>query len=534
MMLEEIRTEVLIIGSGGAGLRAAVAAAQAGRKTLVVSKASAGRGTSTLISYGVLTGHAEGYGPGRHGEQTLAAGRGINQSDLVEALVAEAPDRLQELLAWGLPADVHQGYLVSQGRPLALGAGLINCLLTKAGQAKVEFLAGLQVARIAPHGSGISVYAWHEGRRRWLLIRAAGVVLASGGLGGLYLRHDNPGRMLGEGYALALEAGAALQDLEFVQFFPLLLAEPGRPKIVISSPLEHLGRLVNDQGQDILAKHGINERPAAEKARDKLSQALHQEIEVEGRTVFLDLRRADRKAWAEHPFSAPLMELLLDRCQGRERPLKVAPTAHFFMGGVSIDPFCRTGVPGLLASGEAAGGLHGANRLGGNALTETVVFGARAGETAAAWARENPLAGTGPEPEAPSFPDLSEASRPETGSSSAAIMDRLKRTMWRQAGVVRDREGLEEASARVAGLRNDLEELFRAGRAGPRDRILELRGALDTAGLIIAAALRREESRGAHFRSDFPAQDDNRFLGRWKVRLDENGRPKWWFEGIRG
>jgi len=530
-MLEEIRTEVLVIGSGGAGLRAALAAAQAGRKTLVVSKASAGRGTSTLISYGVLTGHEEGYGPARHREETLAAGRGINQAGLVEALVAEAPERLKELLAWGLTADVYQGYLVSRGRPLALGAGLVGCLLAQAREAGVGFKAGLQVARLLPRGPGLSVLAWQEGRQAWLLIRAAAVVLASGGLGGLYLRHDNPGRILGEGYALALEAGATLQDMEFVQFYPLLLAEPGRPRIVISSPLDHLGRLVNQRGQDILEKYGLTERPAAEKARDRLSQALHQEIEIEGGKVYLDLRRADRKAWLDHPFSAPFLELLLDRCQGRERPLLVAPAVHFFMGGVSIDTDGRTGVPGLLACGEAAGGLHGANRLGGNALTETIVFGARAGAAAAAWAGENPLAGTGSSREAET---LLAGLGPASGEDgpARALLGRLKRTMWDRAGIVRSREGLEEATARVTGLEAELEELAAAGRAGPGEKVLELRGALETAGLIIAAALRREESRGAHFRSDFPAQDDRRFLGRWKVRLDDRGQQKWWFEKI--
>ena len=386
--MEHLSCDVLVIGSGAAGLRAAISAQEMGMEVCVVSKGSPGKSTCTWFSGGVMAGTPIGTKPDAHLERTLQAGRGINQRELVEVLVAEAPQRLEELISWGLHGEFQNGYLYAHGRPPALGEEIIRCLLQRNKAAGTHFLGNLLVADLVMEEgfAGISAYAQHSGA--WFALTAKALVLASGGAAALYFRHDNPSRMLGDGYRLALEAGATLQDLEFVQFYPLALAEPGQPPLVIPPRLADCGRLVNNREEEILEKYGIEERPAAERARDRLSQALFREIYRNGHEVWLDLRQLPEDQWQIDPFAAAIGPILGERYGAVHRPVRVAPVAHHVMGGVRIDASGATSVPGLFAAGEIAGGLHGANRMGGNALSETLVFGARAGSAAAAWAKQ--------------------------------------------------------------------------------------------------------------------------------------------------
>lgn len=385
--MEHRSCDVLVVGSGAAGLRAAIAAREAGVEVLVVSKAGPGKATCTWLSGGVMAGTPPGDKPDEHLERTLKAGRGLNQRELVQVLVTEAPHRLQELLAWGIRAAYVNGYLFAQGHPPALGEEIIGCLLQRSKALGVRFLGNLLVADLVmgEGASGVSAFAQQAGT--WLGLTANALVLATGGAAALYRRHDNPPRMLGNGFRLALEAGATLQDLEFVQFYPLALAESGLSPLVIPPRLADCGRLTNSCGEEVLEKYGIAERPAAERARDRLSQALFREIHQHGHDVWLDLRGLRDDQWRIDPFAAAIRPILGERYGASHRPVRVAPAAHHVMGGVRIDAACATSVPGLFAAGETAGGLHGANRMGGNALSETLVFGARAGISAAAYAK---------------------------------------------------------------------------------------------------------------------------------------------------
>lgn len=531
LSMEKFQTDVLVVGAGAAGLRAALEAATHGAKVLVICKGAPGGGTSTVMSGGVLRGSSQGGDPGSHLLETLKAGRGLNSLALVEILVQESPARLQELLDWGLPGETRGGFLFAKGAAPAWGRPIVECLRAKAQQAGVSFLGSSLLARICHQEEGLGALVYGKKHGKWLGLTCGSLILATGGAAALYARHDNPQSMLGEGHFMALEAGAELQDMEFVQFYPLGLAEPGVPSLLIPPRLADKGLLKNGSGEDILEKYEIRERPAAERARDKLSKAIFSELR-EAREVWLDLRQVDKSQWMEDPLSASCVDLLGERLGGFRRPLRVAPMAHFLMGGISIDAQGATNLPGLFAAGEAAGGLHGANRLGGNALAETLVFGARAGRAAALWAGKNKKR-----------QDLGHLLEKALGSlfswssaSSASLpregLERLRQCMWEKGGILRSRQSLQEALALLRQIDSELK--FPANSSEPLElaRTLEFRMGIGTGILILEAALRREESRGAHFREDFPQQDDGNWLGHLKIKRDLQGFYDWSFQPV--
>jgi succinate dehydrogenase/fumarate reductase flavoprotein subunit len=523
--------DVIILGTGAAGLRAAIAAREAGRSVCVVSKGQPGKSTCTGFSAGVMAGSATSTASSTHRERTLTAGRGLNAPELVEILVAEAPLRLRELMDWGLQADFLDGYLYARGRAPVLGAEIVRCLLTRNQALGTRFWGGLLVTDLLVQAGSAGVCAYDKSQDKWVALTAKAVILATGGAAGLYLRTDNPRRILGDGYRLALEAGALLQDMEFVQFYPLCISEPGTTPLVIPPRLADRGRLTNVDNEDILEKYGITERPAGERARDRLSQALFKEIYRHGKDVRLDLRDLSAEAWQVDPFAAALKGLLSERYGAAKRPVRIAPAAHHSMGGVRTDVAGATSLPGLYAAGEAAGGLHGANRMGGNALSETLVFGARAGGAAAARA-----AGSADGDRQLLLKALAERSRkwlrgPRIG---AELKERLRRIMWEDAGIIRHEKGL----SRALGAVKDIQEQASGSSSSLNGKelcdLIELRSAASVATVICEAALRRRESRGAHFREDFPDQSDAEWQGHLQVRLGSDGKTVWQFEAISG
>ena len=308
--MEQVSFDVIVIGSGAAGLRAALSAREAGLSVCVVSKGNPGKSTCTAFSAGVMAGSASGDQRDTHLQRTLTAGRGLNARELVGILVAEAPLRLNELIRWGIHADYRDGYLYAKGRPPALGMEIVRCLLRRNEALGTRFLGNLLVTDVRV-GNGIAgVSAHQKSSGDWLALTAKAVVIATGGASALFLRSDNPRGMLGDGYRLTLEAGGVLEDMEFVQFFPLCLSEPGLTPLVIPPKLADLGRLFNDEGENILEKYGIEERPAGERARDRLSQALFKEIYRGRQNVWLDLRDLSEEEWRVDPFAASMKGLL--------------------------------------------------------------------------------------------------------------------------------------------------------------------------------------------------------------------------------
>ncbi|SPF40514.1 putative L-aspartate oxidase [Syntrophobacter sp. SbD1] len=512
--MECISCEVLVVGSGAAGLRAAISAREAGLDVVVLSKGSPGKSTCTGFSGGVIAGGRLSDASETHLERTLRTGRGINRLELAEILSDEAPARLDELFRWGIKAELRKGYLFAQGRAPVLGMEIIRCLLRRNLELGTRFSGKITAAGLVmENGSGGLIGLNSSGE--WLAFTAAAVVLATGGAASLYLLNDNPGRMLGEGSRLALDAGATLQDMEFVQYYPLCLAEPGHAPLVMPPRLADKGLLVNGSGEDILQKYGIEERPAAEFARDRLSQALFREIYRNGQEVLLDLRAVSEKIWQKDPFSASMRHILEERYGALQRPLRVAPAAHHTMGGVSIDGGGATSVPGLFAAGEVAGGLHGANRMGGNALSETLVFGARAGRSASDWAK-----GTG---ERKPILDQLEELRQEwccLRLTEPGLLKKLQRVMWENGGILRDGTGLSLAQTQVLEIAASIRDF--PGEAGQADAI-ELLSATRVAWIILKAAQKRIETRGSHFREDYPDQNDLEWRGHLLVHTTPKG-----------
>jgi succinate dehydrogenase/fumarate reductase flavoprotein subunit len=527
--LEHFDCDVLVIGSGAAGLRAAIAARTMGCNVAVISKGSPGKGTCTILSGGVFAATAPGEPFETHLNQTLKAGRGINQLELVDTLVEEGPLRLQELVKWGLKGRFHRGNLISEGRPFIWGEEIINCLAQQARRMGVRFLSGILVADLKSQPEKSVVLAYRTAMNRWLAISAKAVVLATGGAGGLYYRHDNPKRMLGDGYGLALAAGAVLQDMEFVQFYPLGLAEPGLPPFLIPPKLADCGRLTNDNNEEIHAKYNITERPAGINARDRLAQALYTEIYRHDNRVWLDLRDVSDSQWAAEPFSASTHHILGERYGAKHRLVRVAPLAHHVMGGVCIDAQGATSVAGLFAAGEVTGGLHGANRRGGNALTETVVFGFRAGQAAGQWANNAFEGRFELTPEDIREPAIGSAVN-DVKPATTRLLAGLRKTLWDEGGILRNGPGLIRAAEVVAAIKTEAAELPITDDPRQLARILELRFAAQAAELILQAALRREESRGAHFREDYPTQDDQNWGGHLQIRLAAEGKINYRYE----
>ena len=529
--MEHWSCDVLVVGSGAAGLRAAISAREKGLEVCVISKRKTGKGTSTILSGGVFAGVPEGASPDSHLKRTLQAGRGINQRELVEILATEAPMRLRELVEWGINAEFKNGYLCSNGRAFVWGEEIVRCLVGKNKTLGVQLMGEVLVTDLKMRHGAAGVVAHWAPSGKWLAISAKAVILATGGAAALYLRHDNPKSMLGDGYILALNAGATLQDMEFVQFYPLGLAESGLPRFLISPRLADSGRLLNSHGEEILKKYEIHERAPMMQARDQLSQALFTEIHRNGEEIWLDLRGVAEEVWSADPISASTRDILRKRYGLTHRVVRVAPMAHHVMGGICVDSQGATSVPGLFAAGEVTGGLHGANRMGGNALTETVVFGARAGEAAAAWAK-----GRGKSEVDEPFGDLEqpllEQQQDRAESNPAQFIERLRQILWEHGGILRNLRGLTRALDEVNEIQEEALKLSIGGEPRQVVRALELRSGAQTAGLILEAALKRQESRGAHFREDFPDQDDERWRGHLQVRLSPQGEHIWGFQPI--
>lgn len=511
-MTLDVESDVLVIGSGGAGLRAAIEAEAQGASVAVASKAPAGLNNSTAVSGGGFRAPMGGLTIDEYIRDTLEVGKGLNDRSLVEVMAREGEERLLELRRFGVRVRVREGGVYVEGRDGAQGAGLTIPLLDYARSRGVRFLENVIVTRLLIDDDRIVGAVGYEARGdRPIIFSSGAVVLATGGAGALYKRTDCPIRTTGDGYSLAFDAGALLRDMEFVQFYPIALAEEGAPPYLIGGYLTEEGRIINSLGEDIPMKHGVKARPLALKSRDLLSRAVMIEI-LEGRgvegAVLLDAREAIRRLGEEGWFSTGSYRFFVEALRADERPLRVAPVSHFCMGGVIIDEEGSTGVKGLYAAGEAVGGVHGANRHGGNALTEAIVFGARAGAAAAFHSRSVPRIAV----KHLAYPEVEryKAIRGGVGEGRepVAVMRRLRDVMWERAGIVRVERGLREALAEVEGLRG-MENGLRARSGRGMIEALEASMALRAAEMIIRSALERRESRGAHYRVDYPEEDAN-------------------------
>jgi aspartate oxidase len=487
--MEEIKTDVLVIGSGGAGLRAAISAAESGCRTLVVSKTTPVLGSATLLSDGFFGSSGLGMTCADHVRITMETGYGLNNPEMVEVFTKEAPIRLEELTRRGVPFMMDKGGM--RAPKIRLGHMSVPHVLEKWAVEAGATLMGWTTVTDLITADGLIVGCTGLSKGHQIAIHTKSIILCSGGASGLFLFHDNPMTNLGDGYALAARVGAVLKDMEFAQFYPFVTSVPGKPRILMTPPLSDGGEIVNDKEEDLIEKYDLGAfRPLGMKARDRLSRALFQEYQS-GHPVFLDLRAISEDTWQHPNAGQKLRRFLESRYRCNVSPIPIMPAAHFTMGGVEIDIDGRTSVKGLFAAGELACGLHGANRMGGNALSETLVFGARAGIAAAAWARSVSLANriTVKQP-------LDAAS---SGPTPLAIVKRLKEALWKYGGPIRTHDGLIHGIEIV-----DQIEKERPARHSMAEAALaaSIPNCLFTARSILEAALSRRESLGAHYRED--------------------------------
>jgi L-aspartate oxidase len=494
-----METDFLVIGAGVAGLRAAVEAAEGGR-VLVLTKDRLTESASEYAQGGIAVALSDDDKVELHEQDTLLAGAGLCDPEAVRILVEEGPPQIQRLIEWGVEFDKEGGRLEftregahSRNRVLhahgdSTGREIARTLFQKTRTLQnIQFRSFSAVVDLMMQDDRVrGVIAWDEKERRLTAIRARAVLLATGGLGCAFWETTNPDVATGDGVAIAYRAGADIADLEMVQFHPTALFLEGAPRFLLSEALRGEGAyLRNVHGERFMERYD----PRGELApRDVVSRAIVAELHrTQAGPVYLDLTHLD-PAFPAKRFPRIYQTCLQFGVDLAKQPVPVHPAAHYAMGGVRTDEHGRATLSGLYAAGEAAcNGVHGANRLASNSLLEGLVFGARAGAAMLEWAGE-PL-------RAPVLPE-----RGATAPLPANVVFDLRRLAWRRAGIERAGDTLQ------AGL-DELERLapiFQEGLARNSRQGFEADNLYIVIKLIASCALAREESRGAHYRSDFP------------------------------
>jgi succinate dehydrogenase/fumarate reductase flavoprotein subunit len=521
----KINTDVLVVGGGLAGLCAALEARLAGREVLLACKRKAGRSGNTLLAACNISGvfdHADD-SVHRFARDVVQGGGGISDPELVRTLAEGSSGLITFLERFGVRFLREEGKLIKKlnpGHSLArtvttaraqipvqtAGLSLMLPLLRNARESGVCIMDDLMVSDLltGPQGVRGAEALARDGRR--VYIKSRSVVLACGGGGRLFANSNNTREMTGDGLALAYRAGAELRDLEFIQFHPTMGMMP--VSVILPTTLFGDGAVLRNRAGDRFLLHEYSGGEVSV-TRDAMSRAICREV-LEGRGigsgVYLDLTGVSSGAAAGR--YRDLWELLRRRgCRPERDFLTVGIAVHFFMGGMTIDASGASTVPGLFGAGEVTGGVHGTNRLGGNALAEAVVFGRIAGKSAASHACDKRL------PDIAPLECSNALSPPGRVEELSLLRSELKSLMWKHAGVIRSGRSLE------AGIQNlqELERRLRGFNGAGGVEGLELKNMLLAAQLILLAALSRTESRGSHFRSDFSSQDET--LGRGSLRI---------------
>lgn len=524
--------DVLVIGGGGSGLRAAIEAREKGVDVIVVSKSRVGYGNNTFISKGTFAA-ATGWrdskdNPDVHMKDSIIGGRFINDWRLVKRVTQEAVGQIAFLEKCGVNFFKCQGSIRVTHAPghsyprhilgeHQTGRDFMVPLKAYARKIGVRFIERAFITRLFTSSNRIAAATGIAQDGSFLTFVANCIIITTGGFAQVYLHNNNAAGMTGDGQALAFELGIPLMDMEFVQFYPTALGALGRRLFLYEAFVFQAGAVLrNAQGDDIIAKYGLKDPMAM--TRDRLTRAIMQEI-LEGRNldggVIIDLKTVPEEKLIH------LHHLLPTVSAPDTREFIVSPTAHFCMGGIPIDENAQTKVSGLFAAGEVCAGVHGANRLGGNALSEVFAIGGIAGRRAALKAREIG------QPNLPEKEVAAEKTRLESLLSRGKwdlrdLRQDLKKEMWFKVGIIRKKRDLEVALERIGELNDNLAKIHTKDGRGLM-KYLELCNMLLLSEMVCRAALLRTESRGAHYRSDYPEEDDDRWLKNILIHKQESG-----------
>ncbi len=529
-----LETDVLIIGAGAAGMSAAIAADEDGADVLLLDRSLIGRGGATVMAQmtvAVALGEEEPDDPAAHFADTIRAGRGLCDPRLAEILCREAPDAIRQMERWRVGWARHpdgrlrQAQAPGHDRPRCVYVDFLNTgpAVSRTLRAQVQRHAPIRRVGdlcvtdiVLDSGEVIGAVGYSLVDGGAVSIAAKAVIIATGGLTRLYRRNSGSANMGGDGYALALRAGAELVDMEFVQFFPIGHLAPRLIGMdpIMWDPFRYKlgGRLLNAERREFTDAYGVPEDGRYVVTRDLATYAILKEVEA-GRGspaggAYLSFEHVAPESLRE-AFGPVIDRLARNGIDLTRQPVEVAPIAHYHMGGMRVGTECESSVSRLFAAGEAIGGANGANRLSGNAISEALVFGRRAGLAAAqraAATRTLPWR----EAAARSALMFADAAGPAPAVNLAALLADLQGVMEKHVGPFRSAAGLDRARQEIARLK---EAIGSSPPASPArfdvERIdwFDARNMLLVAEAVTCAAIARRESRGAHQREDFPHLD---------------------------
>ena len=538
MEIKTISTDVLIIGSGGAGSRAAIEVDDAGLKATIVSKGLSFRSGCTGMAEGgynaVFKTVDKDDSIEAHINDTMKGGSYLNDKKLVEILVNESPKRLIDLENYGALFDRQESGEIDQ-RPFGgqtyrrtcyqgdrTGAELLNALKEEIIKRGIECIEEVMVTSLVTDKNQVIGATGLDLKDSSLIyFQAKSVILASGGAGQLYPVTSNTFQKNGDGFAIAYRAGANLVDMEQIQFHPTGMVAPESKKgvLVTEAVRAEGGKLINSEGERFMSKYAPEKMELA--TRDVVARSIYQEI-IEGRGtenggVYLDISHLDDD-YIDEKLETMVLQFDNVGVDIKHEPIEVAPTAHHFMGGVKINPDASASLKNLYGAGEVCGGVHGANRLGGNALADTQVFGKIAGVSASQAAKSTELKTNDGQVK-------EEASRIESLIKKGSIKpqefkNRIKKLMWEKVAIVREEKTLNDALKELLDMQKDLENLDVSDKTQYNTDLvtaLEVINMVEICILSVKSAILRRESRGAHYRSDFPETNDE-----WKRSIVMN------------
>ena len=511
MKIKTIKTDVLIIGSGGAGSRAAIEVDNEGLKATIVSKGLSFRSGCTGMAEGgynaVFKTVDKDDSIDAHINDTLKGGSYLNDEKLVEILVNESPKRLIDLENYGALFERQESGEIDQ-RPFGgqsyrrtcyegdrTGAELLNALKEEIIKRNIECIEEVMITSLVTDGTEVIGATGLDLKDSSLIyFKSKATILASGGAGQLYPVTSNTLQKNGDGFAIAFKAGANLVDMEQVQFHPTGMVSPKSKKgvLVTEAVRAEGGKLINSKGERFMSKYAPEKMELA--TRDVVARSIYQEI-IEGRGtenggVYLDISHLDDD-YIDEKLETMVLQFENVGVDIKHAPIEVAPTAHHFMGGLKIDTDASTSLKNLFGAGEVCGGVHGANRLGGNALADTQVFGKIAGESASQTAKENELKTN--ENQVKEESKRIDALIKEGSIKPQEFKENIKKLMW------------EKVALDVSDKKQYNNELVTA---------LEVINMVEICILVVKSAILRRESRGAHYRSDYPET-----LDEWKKSI---------------